>query len=121
MERCVALFISGRKGFFREKACINCSVDEYCACEGADILFDIDGVMRKELVDIGEGISISISNKISAPSHAQYSSIEQLIHPSSLKNPSLPEMKSATHLFISMIRKEKRPNYRLSDSVFSRL
>ena len=64
MERCVALFISGRRGFFREEACINCPVEEFCACDGADVLFDIDSVMRKELVDVGQGVKMSESVKV---------------------------------------------------------
>ena len=64
MERCVALFISGREGFFREKACVNCSVEEYCACDGADVLFDIDEVMKKELIDVGEGVRMTESVKV---------------------------------------------------------
>ena len=59
MEYSVALFIAEREGFFREKACINCSVDEYCACDGADVLFDIEGVMKKELVDVGQGVKMT--------------------------------------------------------------
>ena len=59
MERCVALFISGRKGFFKERTCINCSIDEFCACDGADVLFDLDRVMRKELVDVGQGVKMT--------------------------------------------------------------
>ena len=64
MERSIALFISGRKSFFREVACINCSVDEYCACDGADVLFDVDRVMRKGLVDVGQGVRITEPIKV---------------------------------------------------------
>ena len=64
MEYNVALFIAGREGFFREKTCINCSVDEYCACDGADILFDIDSVMRKELIDVGQGVRMTEPVKV---------------------------------------------------------
>ena len=56
MEDCIALFVSGREDFFEEKACINCSVDIFCACDDADTLFDVDRVMRQKLVDLGEGV-----------------------------------------------------------------
>lgn len=59
MEYCIALFISEREGFFREKAWINCPIDEYCACDGADFLFDVDTVMRKELIDVGERVKMT--------------------------------------------------------------
>ena len=52
-------FVSGKEGFFKEKACVNCSIDNYCACDGADILFGIEGVMRKELVDVGQGAKMA--------------------------------------------------------------
>ena len=64
MEYNVALFISRRKWIFRERACINCPVDEFCACDGADILFDIDGVMRKELIDVGQGVRMTEPLKV---------------------------------------------------------
>ena len=64
MERCVALFISRRKGFFREKACINCSIDKYCAFNGANILSTIDTVMRKELIDVGQGVKMTEPTKV---------------------------------------------------------
>ena len=64
MERCVALFISRRKGFFREEACIDCSIDEYCACDGADVLFDVDSVMRQRLINLGDGVKISEPIKV---------------------------------------------------------
>ena len=64
MERCVALFISGRRGFFRESACINCPVDEYCVCDDANVLFDVNSVMRKKLINVGEGVTMSESLKM---------------------------------------------------------
>lgn len=64
MEKLVALFVSSRKGFFREKACINCSVNCFCACEGANILFDVDSVMKKRLTNIGKGMKVSGSIKV---------------------------------------------------------
>lgn len=59
MERSIALFISGKEGFFRESVCINCPIDNFCACDGANVLFDIDGVMRKKLIDLGEGVKMT--------------------------------------------------------------
>ena len=59
MEGTVALFVARREGFFAGRVCINCPVDTYCACENASFLFDVDGVMRKKLVDVGEGVRIS--------------------------------------------------------------
>lgn len=64
MEAPVVLTISGRDGFFRKEACINCPVDKYCACDGADILFDIDSVMRKAPVSIGEGVKMTEPIKV---------------------------------------------------------
>ena len=64
MEYCLALYIVGRKEFFWEKACINCPVDKYCACDGADVLFDIDGVLRKELVEVGRGVRMTQPLKV---------------------------------------------------------
>lgn len=55
----IALFVSGRENFFKEGACINCSVNEYCACGGADVLFDIDTVMRQRLINVGQGVFMS--------------------------------------------------------------
>ena len=59
MEYFVALFIAGRERFFKEKACINCSIDRYCACDGADMLFDVDSVIRKKLIDVGQGVKMT--------------------------------------------------------------
>lgn len=59
MERNIALFVSNRQSFFREEVWINCPIDCYCACEGANILFDIDEVLKKELVDVGNGVKMS--------------------------------------------------------------
>ena len=64
MEGCIALFVSGREHFFREKACINCPIDKYCVCDGADVLFDIDGVLRKELVEVGRGVRMTQPLKV---------------------------------------------------------
>ena len=64
MEEYISLFISNRKGFFKENACIDCSIDKYCAFEGADILFDVDNVMRKELIDVGEGVKMTEPIKV---------------------------------------------------------
>lgn len=59
MENFIALFVSKRESFFKEKASINCSIDKFCACDDTDSLFDVDRVMRKKLIDIGEGVQIS--------------------------------------------------------------
>ena len=53
-ENSVAPFVSGKESFSKEKACINCSVDVFCACEGANVLFDVGSVLRKELIDVGQ-------------------------------------------------------------------
>lgn len=59
MKNIIAVFISGRKNNFGEPACIDCPVDKFCACDDADVLFDIDGVMRKKLIDVGQGVKLS--------------------------------------------------------------
>ena len=55
----VALYIAGEENFFVKEACINCPVDRFCACDDADVLFDIDRVMKQRFVDVGEGIRVS--------------------------------------------------------------
>ena len=60
----ISLFVSNREEFFEEKTCINCPVDCYCSCDRADILFDIDRILRKRLIDIGQDVKISDSLKI---------------------------------------------------------
>ena len=64
MEVYTALFVAGREGFFKEKACINCPVDCYCACDGVDILFDIDSVLVQSLIDVGQGVAMSEPLKV---------------------------------------------------------
>ena len=64
MEVHIALFVVGREGFFKEKACINCPVDCYCACKSADILFDIDSVLVQSLIDVGQGVAMSEPLKV---------------------------------------------------------
>ena len=64
MEEYISLFVSNGKRFFKEQACINCSIDKFCACDGADVLFDIDGVMRKEPVDVGQGVKMTEPIKV---------------------------------------------------------
>lgn len=59
MEGDVGPFNSGREGLFGEHTHINCSIAEFCACEGANNLFDIEEVMRQKHIDLGEGIMIS--------------------------------------------------------------
>lgn len=58
METTVSLFLARRKGFL-EQTRVACPVDEYCACEGADLLFDVEGVLGQRLVDVGEGVKVS--------------------------------------------------------------
>ena len=59
MEIFIAFFVSGREDFFKEKACINCPINCFCACDDVSNLFDIEEVMKKELVDVGEGVKVS--------------------------------------------------------------
>ena len=63
-ENSVALFVSGKESFSKEKACINCSVDVFCACEGANVLFDVGSVLRKELIDVGQGVKMTEPIKV---------------------------------------------------------
>lgn len=61
----VAIYITRHnKNFFVERAHINCPVSEFCACDGADKLFNVDAVLGRELVDIGEGILVSKPVKV---------------------------------------------------------
>lgn len=56
----IAQFVAGdREESSVEKACINCPVSKFCACENARELFDIDTVMEKRLVSVGGGIKVS--------------------------------------------------------------
>ena len=64
MEKYISLFISNRECFFREKTCINCPIDKFCACDGADVLFDIDEVMKKELIDVGQEVKMTEPLKV---------------------------------------------------------
>ena len=64
IEYCVALFIAGIEEFFREKACIDCPIDEYCACDDADMLFDVDAVMKQKLINVGEGVKMTQPIKV---------------------------------------------------------
>lgn len=64
MNKYVALFVSGKRDFFKEKTCINCSVEEFCACEGADVLFDVEEVMRQRIINLGQGVKISEPIKV---------------------------------------------------------
>ena len=64
MKGNIALFISDRSDFFKEEANIDCPVSEYCACDGANILFDVDSVMRQKLIDVGQGIKMSEPLKV---------------------------------------------------------
>lgn len=59
MEKSIAVFISGRENFFKERACINSPIDEYCVCDNVNVLFDIEGVMRQQLVDVGQGVRMT--------------------------------------------------------------
>ena len=64
VEYCIAFFIAGREDFLRRKACINCSIDEYCACDDIDLLLDVDAIMRKELIDVGQGVKMTEPIKV---------------------------------------------------------
>ena len=64
MEGAVALFAANRRGFFREEACVDCPVDCYCACDGADTLFDVGGALGQELVDVGEGVMMGVPLRV---------------------------------------------------------
>lgn len=64
MKEYIALFVIGRKSFFKEKARTNCSIYNYMGCDGADVLFDLEGVMEKEIVDMGDGVEISQPLKV---------------------------------------------------------
>lgn len=64
MQSYIALFISRRKEFFKENTYIDCSIDCYCACDGAKTLFDIEEVMKKKLIDVGQGVKMSKPLKI---------------------------------------------------------
>ena len=64
MEECISLFVSNRDGFFKEKACINCPINTYCACDGVDVLFDIEGVIRQELINVGQGVRMTEPIKV---------------------------------------------------------
>lgn len=64
MENSIAPSVSNKDGFFNEKSCINCSVDEFCVCDGANSLFDIEGVMKQKLVAVGQDIKISVPLKV---------------------------------------------------------
>lgn len=64
MEVYIALFISNKGHLFKEKTYVDCPIDRFCACDGADILFDIDGVMRQKLIDVGEGVKMSEPLKV---------------------------------------------------------
>ena len=64
MEVYIALFVSGRKSFFWEDACINCPVDKYCACDGADVFFDIEKVMNQKLIYVENGVRMTEPLKV---------------------------------------------------------
>ena len=64
MEYCLALYIAGKEDFLRKKACINCSIDKYCACDNADILFDIKEIMKMRLIHVGEGVGLTQPLKV---------------------------------------------------------
>ena len=64
MEGYIALFVSGRKSFFWKNACIDCPVDKYCACDGADVLFDIDKVMKLRLINVESGMKMTEPLKV---------------------------------------------------------
>lgn len=72
MERQVALYTATRGSFFEEATCINCSVDDYCACNNADLLFDIESVMRKRMCWLGEGVGISEPVRVDKGLRSEY-------------------------------------------------
>ena len=80
MEKYISLFISRREGFFKERACINCSVNKYCACEGADLLFDVDRVLRQNFVDVGETTKVSEPIKVDKNLATGYNILASLSH-----------------------------------------
>ena len=47
-----------------EETNINCSVSDYYGCEGANVLFNVDTIMKCELFDVGGGIMISKPVKV---------------------------------------------------------
>lgn len=63
----IALYVATRDTFFHSKACVNCSVERYCAFEGADVLQGIDDIMRTKLVRIMPNVLISTPYIIDRP------------------------------------------------------
>lgn len=53
------IYMSEKAVLTRKKSCINCSVNDYCGCERADELFNVETIMKLKLSDICEGIKIS--------------------------------------------------------------
>ena len=64
MKLFISLFVSNRKDFFREEACIGCLIAYYCACDDVDTLFDVGTVMKQRLIDVGEGVKMSEPVKV---------------------------------------------------------
>ena len=56
MGKSIALFVKEKERFFKKKACVNCSINNFCGCDGADLLFGIDRVIMQGLFNVGEGI-----------------------------------------------------------------
>lgn len=64
MERSIAPFVREKEGFYKKRACVNCSINEFCACRGADLLFDIDEINKRKSVSVEEGIRITCPLKV---------------------------------------------------------
>ena len=47
MKGAIALFITGKEDFFKEVACVGCSVGRFCVCDDVDSLVDIDKILNK--------------------------------------------------------------------------
>ena len=60
----ISLFVARGKYFFGALSNVGCSVEEFCACDSADILFNVEEVMGKALVPQGNGVSISEPVKV---------------------------------------------------------
>ena len=56
---CVALYVGTRPSFFDGEACVDCPVARFVGCDRAGSIFDVQRVMRRRLVDVGEGVRMS--------------------------------------------------------------
>ena len=62
------------------EACIGCSVDRYCGCNGANRLFDVEKVMKKRLVNIGDNVKMSEPLKVERKLLTGYDIFASLSH-----------------------------------------